>query len=320
MRETDAPRRLDLGCADVLQSLHERAFACGDKGEAVASLYGLGFSEGCIDALAVMDSFHGGGPPPSRFPGGEVPLLFTLETAEFRGGFAGSLQRSIEAEAHLARFGRSDGPCCFISAAYSSGWFSELLSEPLLVREVTCRGSGADLCRFEARRLADWRAADDEFVADLLLRIDPGVLRTRAHTLARDRAASDPETPRVHFDPMTPAAHIWGPVLILPWSGAQDSEDALESIERDIGVDPVRVAVVDLTGARIDALEASGLARVLDRIEGMGIEAILVGLTVHDMLPFTEPRGALSLPLRARDLSEGIALGFQMCLAPPTAT
>ena len=115
------------------------------------------------------------------------------------------------------------------------------------------------------------------------------------------------------FDPMSPAAHIWGPVMILPYSGGADSADALETIQRDVGPDQVRVVLVDMTGARVGALEAMGLARLLDRVEGLGVEPILVGLDRNATGLLPSGRG-LSQPLVARDLAEGIALGFQICL------
>ncbi len=112
------------------------------------------------------------------------------------------------------------------------------------------------------------------------------------------------------FDPMSPAAHIWGPVMVLPYSGAADSMAALDTVDDDLGTSQVRVVVVDVTGARIEALEAAGLAQLLDHIEGAGAEAIVAGLSAE-----ATPRFGLASPLLARDLSEGIALGFQMCLA-----
>jgi hypothetical protein len=262
-----------------------------------------------------MPGFEGGGVPTARFVGPGLPILFQPESRDLSGRFGGALLSSLEAELHGASYPPSNDPVCIVSAGYAAGWYSELLAESILVRETHCLARGDDACRFEARRVADWQASDDVFISDLLLCLDFDTLRGKARDAVDDIAEFDAGSLE-HFDPLSPAAHIWGPVLILPYSGIEDSEDALLSIDRDLGADPVRVVVIDVTGARIDPLEASGLARLLDRVEAMGVEAILVGLDDKDTPPFSEPEAGLSMPLRARDLSEGIALGFQMCQAP----
>jgi hypothetical protein len=313
--EPQAIRRSSLADALSFQQLRDELMASPDLAGAVAALYACGYAEGRLDAMRVMPGFEDGAPVAARFAGPGVAILFQPDSFDLSGRFGGSLCPSLEAQLHAASYPASRDPVCIASAGYAAGWYSELLSESILVRETHCMARGDDACRFEARRLADWQRSDDVFVADLLLRLDFDELCERARDAAAELAAGEAGGPG-HFDPLSPAAHIWGPVLILPYAGLDDSEDALLSIERDIGVDPVRVVVIDVTGARIEALEASGLARLLDRVESMGVEAILVGLDERDTPPFREDEHGLAMPLRARDLCEGIALGFQLSQAP----
>ena len=114
------------------------------------------------------------------------------------------------------------------------------------------------------------------------------------------------------FDPLSPAVHVWGPVMILPYSGADDSLEALETILGDLGPGALRVVVLDLTGASIDALEVTGLLRLLEAIEAQKLESVLVALPDLEALRLLSPAAALSLPLRAANISEGISLAFQL--------
>ena len=80
------------------------------------------------------------------------------------------------------------------------------------------------------------------------------------------------------FDPLSPAVHVWGPVMILPYSGASDSLEARRDDLGDLGAGALRVVVLDLTGARIDALEAHGpVARCSRCSTRHKLETVLVG-------------------------------------------
>ena len=80
------------------------------------------------------------------------------------------------------------------------------------------------------------------------------------------------------FDPLSPAAHVWGPVLVLPYSGSEDSLAAVELIRADLGPDQIRVVVIDVTGVRIEAIEAAGLLRLVDALESLAIESVIAGI------------------------------------------
>jgi hypothetical protein len=310
-------RRAELTDLAALAELRGDVFNSVGPERAIAVLYGLGYLEGRIDGVRVSEGFEGGVLPEARFAGPGVPLLFTCDSSDLSGCFGGHHARSPEAIVHRSAFPEPSDPVCFVSAGYAAGWFAAILNAPILVREVQCQARGDDRCRFEARRLADWGDMQDDFVTALASELDLPRLNERAREIALD--PNESEGPMLgRFDPLSPAAHIWGPVMILPYSGSEDSTDALESVHREMGVDRVRVVVVDVTGARIDDLESRGLAHVLDCVEELGAEAILVGLEEHHAL--LSPERSLAAPLIARDLSEGIALGFQICSAMSTAS
>jgi hypothetical protein len=114
------------------------------------------------------------------------------------------------------------------------------------------------------------------------------------------------------FDPLSPAVHVWGPVMVLPYSGAGDSIAALETIAADLGPDAIRVVVLDVTGARVDAVEATGLVRTLDELARRGLESVLVGIAEEAAARWLGGPERLASPLRAPDITEGIRLAFQL--------
>src|SRR5262249_10201539 len=177
-------------------------------------------------------------------------------------------------------------------------------------RERACISASAPLCEFEARPVDHWTRDGDAWAAAVLKYLDFEAMREAA----QKRIASDGETPEGDmmgaFDPLSPAVHVWGPVMVLPYSGAGDSIAALETIAADLGSEAIRVVVLDVTGARVDAVEALGIVRTLDDIARRGLESIVVGVPDDAVARWLGER--TTLPLRARDISEAIRLAFQL--------
>lgn len=310
-----------------LAALREEVYST--RGDAApAMLYALGFVEGLVDGQRVAQGFAANDLRP-RLAGPGLPLLFVPARDRDDGGhIAGVVENSLEARIHRAQGLCANGPSCYLSAGYAAGWYGEILREPLLVKEVECIAHGGSCCRFVAQTPEEWQAAGDPWVDQLLEHIDLASLRETAASrlCAPPPASGDPDDDEPEgdmlggFDPMSPAVHVWGPVMVLPYSGAADGEAAIEMVSADLGADRVEIIVVDLTGVRIGVVEADGLARFLDHLERLQTEAVVVGLSAEAQRLFQEDGRGLAMPMLARDISEGIAFAFQLVAATGCAT
>jgi len=295
---------------ESLERLRANAFESVGAPYAEGILYGIGLAEGLSDALRVAGRFAGahGGTPGHAGPG--LDLLFRPAGLDRQRRFGGTLAGSVEATVHRRRYGGAAEPICHVSAGYCSGWYSALFGEFVLVRERACAAAGAPMCEFEARPVEHWTGPGDAWAQRLLKYLDFEAMREAA----AKRLAADLDGPEGDmmgaFDPLSPAVHVWGPVMILPYSGAGDSLAALETITADLGEQAIRVVVLDVTGARVDGVEALGLVRTLDDLARRGIESVIVGVRDDAAARWLGER--LALPLRARDISEGIRLAFQL--------
>ncbi len=72
------------------------------------------------------------------------------------------------------------------------------------------------------------------------------------------------------------------------------------------------MVVIDVTGAVIDPIEAVGLTRLLDALDSNAIETVMVGMSEQGARYFRARTHEPGPPLLARNISEGIALGFQL--------
>lgn len=297
---------------EALESLRANAFESVGAPFAEGILYGIGLAEGLFDALRVERRFAGplGGAPRHAGPG--LGLLFPARGLTRERTFTGTLHLSVEAQVHGRRYGRSEQPICHVSAGYCAGWYSALLGEFVLVRETACAGSGAPACHFDARPLPHWTAANSPWAAGLLKYLDFEAMRESAQKRLISSGDSAEGEMLGAFDPLSPAVHVWGPVMVLPYSGAGDSIAALETIASDLGAGAIRVVVLDVTGARVDGVEAMGLVRVLDELVTRGMETVIVGVSPEASARYLAGPERLSQPLRAADVSEGIRLAFQL--------
>ena len=276
-------------------------------------LFGVGFCEGMAEGLRVMRAFGSTTAGRVDVAARSAPMVFRPESGALHSSFGGSLARSIEASLHLRDYAPAHDPVCYVSSGFAAGWYSAILGETILAQETSCIARGDERCHFEARRLQDLMDDADPWTLELLPYLDLEAIQTRAEEKSLDPDDAEKQGDMMgSFDPMSPAIHVWGPVMVLPYSGPDDGLTALDAIREDVGHDQIRVVVIDVTGAVIDPIEAVGLTRLLDALDSNAIETVMVGMGERGARYFRARANELGPPLLARNISEGIALGFQL--------
>jgi len=299
------PRFLGVLHFELAQKLGPEQAAC--------NLMQLGFLRGLRDARTLVQlglrAGRPGGPPAS-------PLL-ALRLSRADGGDAlaltGAWPDHPEAEARLSTLGPAAGPGCWASAGYTSGWLSGLHDADVLAVETACVAAGDAACRFVARAPEAWRRAGDRCAREAVRFLPFEDLREVVEREI-EVEAGEADFERGDLGGDSPAVHVWGPVMILPFSGADDSLRAVDLIGRDPEARQVSVVILDLGGVLLDeAFGAVALERTLDAIEGWGAEPILA-----DVAPLSESVVAgleRSHVIVRKSLPEAIATAFQISRA-----
>ncbi len=306
------PRFLTDGA--FLGALHLELRERLGESNARAALLQLGFLHGLRDSLELVTrGFHAGlGAASTSRSRPRVALALEAAPRGKAGILRGSFRDAIEARAVQNGLGAQADAVCTLSCGYASGWLSGLFDADLLARESACAAAGHARCEFEARSPESWSGdGDGEAQADVA-RLPFAPLRDLvARHLAKQ--AADAEA-RDSFEPGAPVIHVWGPVMVIPFSGADETIAGLDLIRRDPGAREVRVVVVDLAGAIIDeSFGALALERVLEAVEQVGAEPILTGISPLSQRAVADLE--LSRLIVRKDLPEAIATGFQIAEA-----
>lgn len=293
--------------------------------QARATLLQMGFLHGMQDALrAVRVAFEElgdgratvVGPPLAIRMGGDgadeptAGLAPDAANVLPRGAMwvHGSWPERNEAGAHLSAVGQPSEPVCFLSAGYTSGWLSGTLDRDVLAIETACSACGADTCGFEAREAECWLALGDR-EAEKWIRALP-FRALRAYVLANQTDTEPPERAE-RFESDATVVHIWGPLMVIPFSGTDDALAAVDLIGHDPAARDVSVVIVDLSGAIIDDnFGALALEQVVDMIEAWGAEAVFAGVSPLSEAVVAELERQ---PLfRYKDLAQAIAGALQI--------
>jgi transcriptional regulator with PAS, ATPase and Fis domain len=89
-----------------------------------------------------------------------IRFEFDIERGHYYGEFL--WHESSEADEHVANYGVSHSPACWMQTAYATGYTSWLVGKLILFRELECRAMGSPHCRLVAQPLAEWGDAVDD--------------------------------------------------------------------------------------------------------------------------------------------------------------
>jgi len=228
---------------------------------------------------------------------------------------AGSWPERHEARARLARLGAPDRPSCWLSSGYTTGWLRGLLDEDLVVRETRCAARDGGVCRFEVGPRAACESETASTVQQLMARVPFDEL----HRLATSAPAEGPVQPPIRaqaaqvgeLDRSQPVVHIWGPVMVLPFTTLDEALGTVEMLGRDPGIREIRAVVIDLREQPLDeGFGAAALEQILETVESWQAQSLITGIG-----PAAESAVAsleASHVLLRKDLSEAIATAFQI--------
>jgi hypothetical protein len=284
-------------------------------------LYGAGFKEGMLAGLRITRGFCGRPRAlPPRGPEG-APMLSPAPEAGRARRWIGELAHSAEASCGTGTEAGARQTGCIFTSGFAAGWYSALLGEGLLVREVECVARGATSCRFEARPVADWLARAETWTRSVLPHLDFKEI-CRAALAEATPALPAPPTPEADRPPAAEATlevRTWGPVLVLPYAGPDECARSLEAAAADPECEPSAIAVVDCAGVEPAEAALIALARTLGMLEARGIEPILSGWP-PSALGRLESARANGATLCAADVPAAIALAFQLLSGPGRAS
>jgi hypothetical protein len=215
-----------------------------------------------------------------------------------------------EAMSRCSRLGPSVEPSCWMSAGYTTGWLSGTLNRALVVREIECAATGAVQCRFEVREVDEWIQRGDETVAWILAEVPFEAFRKVAIAPPVDRGPV-PSLAAGQFDRSQSVVHIWGPVMVLPFTTLDEALGTVDMLGRDSGIHEIRAVVVDLREQPLDkGFGAAALEQILETIESWNAQSLITGVSSSAEAAVASIE-ASHLILR-KDLSEAIATAFQI--------
>ena len=279
--------------------------------EVAAVLLRMGFLHGLTDALRSCSSDSESASSHSIPP---LAMQYRVELREGRTEIRGVWPEGSEASARLAAGACDASGACALSAGYTSGWLSGMFETDLLAVEEECSATGHPTCRFIAREASEWQHQGGTIGAlleALPFDSDRALVRTREAMRRLAKTSEDTTVGLAGIDRGSACVHIWGPVMVLPFGGAEEGLRTLDLLGQDPEAQQVSVVVVDLADAIIDpAFGALALELIVRTADSWGAETL-----------FAEP-SALSEPVLAdldhppllvlKALEQAIATAFQI--------
>jgi hypothetical protein len=289
-------------------SLHAQLAEDRSTDEVAAALLRIGFLHGLSDATRACAAGDETGQVPP------LAMQYRIGRRDGRTEVLGCWPERAEASARLGSSAADVCGCCALSAGYTSGWLSGMLELDLVAVERECSAHGSPSCRFVAREASLWRAEGGEpaKLADAIpFAADRELVLARETARRRPAAAAGDGSGIVGIDRGSACVHIWGPVMVLPFGGAEEGLRTLDLLGQDPEAQQVSVVVVDLGEAIIDAaFGALALELIVQAASSWGAEPL-----------FAEP-GVLAEPVLAeldhpplmvlKGLEQAIATAFQI--------
>ncbi len=102
------------------------------------------------------------GPQLHALKGASAPDPIRFDVSVERGYYSAEFnwRDSSEVDSHVASYGRSGEPVCWMQTGYASGYISAIMGKQVLHREVQCRAMGHPFCRVIGKPLDEWDEAE----------------------------------------------------------------------------------------------------------------------------------------------------------------
>ncbi|SDE38930.1 sigma-54-dependent Fis family transcriptional regulator [Paraburkholderia lycopersici] len=169
-------RRMVLFHVESLRALRQELVLCLGMEATRGLLTRFGYSAGCRDAELAM-KIRPPGTPVERLmiSGGYFhalqgivsPPIIVSQKVDIEKGICDIeffWKNSYDDQVHIESFGIDGSAACWMEVGYASGFLSTCVGRRILVREVECRATGADMCRCIARPADDWPDAELDLV------------------------------------------------------------------------------------------------------------------------------------------------------------
>ena len=290
-----------------------------DENEARLALFQIGLLHGLRDAARLRRCHDDeSGLQPTSAPQ-TTPLVMhwtggaQTDDAD-RVSISGSWPERHEAVARVSRLGAAAAPSCAMSAGYTTGWLCGTLDRSIVVREIECAATGAASCRFDAREASTWQESGESDVHSILTEVPFEAFRKVAASPPIERDLNPPigvDSMDAGFDRSKAVVHIWGPVMVLPFTTLDEALGTVDMLGRDPGISEIRAVVIDLRDRPLDeGFGAAALEQVLETIETWNAQSLITGVSAESEAAIASLEVS-HLVLR-KDLSEAIATAFQI--------
>jgi len=165
-------QRMVLMHAEALGALRRELIETMGLDRARGLLTRMGYLSGARDAALVRRQWPEAEPPVAAVAGTRLHALegvvkvevvrvsYDAATGDYQGEFL--WHNSSEDDEHIAVYGVSGSPACWMQTGYATGYVSTLFGRLILFREVACRSAGDAQCRVIGRSVELWEDPQED--------------------------------------------------------------------------------------------------------------------------------------------------------------